>query len=169
MMTLVLAALFLNAGCGTLHNLAAPPEYPGIGPCTCLPFGGVIRSGTLGTMGTFSGVAGTVESFGTLESPYYMAYTGACLVALADVPVSLAGDIVTLPIAFARANNAPWATWWGQQSVRFIPMESKDPTIVEGAAPAIPTGPETRETPRLRCPFMLSLRQLSPQATSEER
>lgn len=40
----------------------------------------------------------------------------AAVVLGVDVPLSLAGDVVTYPIARARKDGQPWATWWGEQA-----------------------------------------------------
>jgi hypothetical protein len=44
----------------------------------------------------------------------------ACLV---DTPLSLAGDIVTLPIAISRNRGDAWATWWGEQLAKPVPEQ----------------------------------------------
>jgi hypothetical protein len=49
---------------------------------------------------------------------------------LVDAPLSLAGDIVTLPVVVARRQGCRWATWWGEQAVPEAiekPPESPDP------------------------------------------
>src|SRR5262249_7473383 len=45
--------------------------------------------------------------------------TSAGLIAIADTPMSLVGAILTFPIASARSNEYPWATWWGEKSIRY--------------------------------------------------
>jgi hypothetical protein len=47
-----------------------------------------------------------------------MFLTSAGLLAIVDIPLSLVGDTLTLPIACARSKQRPWATWWGEQSLR---------------------------------------------------
>src|SRR5262245_55310367 len=88
----------LGSGCGTVANLKDPPS-PGktgeFGTSECSPFGGVTRSAGLAVCGLGSG-----EALGI----------GVGLVGLVDTPLSLAGDVVTLPIALARHQGASWAT-----------------------------------------------------------
>ncbi len=102
--------LLASCGCGTVMNLAArpgPASEPEIVPDTCYPFGGVRRSSLLGVYGVGSGVfslcTGDIKGAG---------WVGVGVVSLADTPVSLAGDVVTLPVAFARRYEMTWATWW---------------------------------------------------------
>jgi hypothetical protein len=45
-----------------------------------------------------------------------MGMTALGLVAIADMPLSLAGDILTLPVVYARSHEYWWATWWGEKS-----------------------------------------------------
>ncbi|MBM3994576.1 MAG: hypothetical protein FJ303_10555 [Planctomycetes bacterium] len=124
--SLVVAAL---SGCGSIHNLDAPAGpaeklSPGIGPPgICVPFGGVARSALLGVVGVPLGigqvghgialiVTGDVrEGFTTIGNGLWL--TGVGVVALADTPVSLAGDLVTWPLAYARSQQHPWASWQG--------------------------------------------------------
>jgi hypothetical protein len=106
----VVAALVAGvlSGCGTLGNLFAPPETSvPLGRCTmapdsCVPFGGVGRSMVLGAMCLGTGVMAPVG-------------VGVLLV---DAPLSLVGDVVTLPVVYACQSGAPWATWWGSQKRR---------------------------------------------------
>jgi hypothetical protein len=118
-----------QAGCGTLHNLNAPaecdpPTQIGAGTGRCIPFGGVARSGLLGIGGTPAGIGEVIRgqitiaeggdpSAGLKSIGTGLWLTGCGLVALADTPVSLAGDLVTWPIAYARQQQQPWASWWG--------------------------------------------------------
>lgn len=119
-----------QTGCGTMHNLAAPPVAEPVGmslpmgPGACIPFGGVARSGLLGMAGPQLGVyfawEGQRDLFygdnakeGIAKIGNGMLLTGAGLVSIVDTPLSLAGDIVTLPIAYARQQQYSWATWWG--------------------------------------------------------
>src|SRR3954453_22688115 len=99
---LVASLLAALAGCGTVANLAAPPTstsgYRGMGPTACEPFGGVERSLVFG---------GVLLMGGPLAWPLSAAYVAV------DTPLSLAGDVLTLPVIFARQSQAPWATWWG--------------------------------------------------------
>jgi hypothetical protein len=120
-----------SAGCGTLHNLDAPsklsePRAAFAGPGTCVPFGGVARSGLLGwagvTIGPWAVIDGDWEllkgnaSDGFEKIGNGLWLTGVGLVSLADTPVSLAADFVTWPIAHAREQQHPWATWWGSEN-----------------------------------------------------
>jgi uncharacterized protein YceK len=114
-----------QSGCGSMCNLCAFPGGAEIGPSTvfCSPFGGVTRSAMLGGYGTFAGPCAVVEGEGMLLSGNAkegfrtigsgVALTGAGLVSIVDTPLSLAGDVLTMPIAHARQQNAPWAAWWG--------------------------------------------------------
>jgi hypothetical protein len=43
--------------------------------------------------------------------------TSAGVVAVADAPLSLVGDIITFPAAYARSKDYPWARWWGEKSI----------------------------------------------------
>jgi hypothetical protein len=121
--------LLFATGCGTLHNLDAPPVAPplkALGVCSgqgcCLPFGGVARSGLFAcgvpvgisavVQGELSLLRGDDPKDGLRSIGSGMLLTGAGLVALADTPISLAGDLVTWPVAYARQHEQPWATWW---------------------------------------------------------
>ena len=119
-----------QVGCGTLHNLSAPPPsqaQPGVplgtGAGACVPFGGVARSALLG-LGTPTAMIAVLNSEGKVirgagddealrQIGGGLMLAGAGLIAIADTPVSLVGDILTLPIAYARHQEYPWATWWG--------------------------------------------------------
>jgi hypothetical protein len=57
--------------------------------------------------------------------------TSAGLGAIVDIPLSLAADIVTFPVAYARYKEYPWATWWGEPS-RFNPISPPTTTPEEG-------------------------------------
>jgi uncharacterized protein YceK len=109
------------AGCGTVHNLNAPPRtdtpmgLTSMGPSTCFPFGGVARSGLQGCFGPPFGIATMVEGDVIKGGGVF----GLGLLAWADIPLSLAGDVLTLPIAYARSNGEPWATWWGEKEIRW--------------------------------------------------
>jgi hypothetical protein len=118
----VAAVLAGLAGCGTVVNLMAPPtttkaDMLGLGLDTCQPFGGTKRSLVLGV-----GLGGVVayEGMQRLGQGGLLMCAGGVVGGLAilavDGPLSLAGDVVTWPIAYARQQQAPWATWWGEQS-----------------------------------------------------
>ena len=73
-------------------------------------------------MGVYSVVGGGVmipcgydvkESFKVIGDGLW--FTGFGIGAIVDVPLSLIGDVLTWPIAYARRNRHPWATWWGDQ------------------------------------------------------
>ncbi len=117
---LALAVLALgNAGCGTVMNLSTPPtpvKDKETGEITepSYVFGGVRHSVEVGV----GGVAGGTMFLCT--SPFFLivppmsaltAGTGAGLfacgvVSLINVPFSLAGDVVTLPLALHREQEA---------------------------------------------------------------
>jgi hypothetical protein len=121
-----------QSGCGTMHNLMAHPKnepreepYEGLGsgPGDCVPFGGVARSAVLGFFGTPTGISVMIgEGIGIVEGDDTalalqrigngMMLAAAGLIAIADTPLSLAGDVVTWPVANARETQQPWATWW---------------------------------------------------------
>ena len=139
----MLVLLVTTVGCGTFHNLKDPPNGPNfVGTGSCYPFGGVVRSGLLGVIRPPSGVATVIGGNiaiakgdfgpGFKQVGYGTYLTAAGLIAIVDCPLSLAGDIVTFPIAYARSNDYSWATWWGEKSFRnpppFIP-EKGDTTI----------------------------------------
>ena len=70
--------------------------------------GSMDEGATLIRHGDFAGGLGRI-GYGTLLA------TGG-LIATLDIPMSLAGDILTLPIAYARSKDLPWARWWGEKS-----------------------------------------------------
>jgi uncharacterized protein YceK len=127
---LLAPVLLALAGCGTIHNLKDPPKGPMfLGAGACNPFGGVVRSGLLATMGTPMGLAqvGT-GSFAVCTGDFRngfdqvgngMYFGTAGLLAIADTPLSLAGDILTYPIVYARTHEYAWATWWGEKSIEY--------------------------------------------------
>jgi hypothetical protein len=61
-----------------------------------------------------------------------------------DTPLSLAGDVLTYPLARGRSNGESWATWWGDQGGARPTVEPAP----EAAAPEIPAAP----TPDLPAP-----------------
>jgi hypothetical protein len=92
------------------------------GTGVCVPFGGVGRSALLGLVGTpifasqlvivpLNQIRGedTKAALAIMGNSVYC--TGLGLIAIADVPVSLAGDLLTLPLAYARHQQQPWAMW----------------------------------------------------------
>ena len=125
-----LLALVLTtvSGCGTFHNLQDRPVGPMfIGTGCCYPFGGTVRSGLLAFGGPPCGAAEVINGNvaltqgelgpGLKQVGHGMLMTAAGLGAIVDIPLSLAGDIVTLPVAYARSKEYPWATWWGEKSL----------------------------------------------------
>ena len=131
-LAILLLTICSSAGCGTMHNLFAPPEavpgpYIGSGPGRCGPFGGVARSAALGMVGPLVGPGEVIRGELTLlrdgeikdgftQMRNGLWFTACGLGALVDTPVSLVGDIATFPIAYAHKNHHPWATWWGVQT-----------------------------------------------------
>jgi hypothetical protein len=126
----ILAFVFLAlTGCGTFHNLKdAPNGTLFMGTGCCYPFGGVGRSALLAGLGTPMGlgmvingdIAITEGDFGPgfQQVGEGLLLTSAGLLAIADTPLSLAGDLLTFPIAYARSKEYPWATWWGEPFTR---------------------------------------------------
>lgn len=125
--------LLTQAGCGTCFNLWDSPQGPlFLGSGNTYPFGGVVRSGLLATLGTTSGIGSLgVGSFSIVTGDfagggemlgYGFMMTAAGIGAIADTPISLAGDLLTWPIAYARQREHPWATWWGRDSVNLLPQ-----------------------------------------------
>src|SRR5437762_6244181 len=104
---------FLLSGCGTVANLTTPPQPPttcrGMRPSGCEPFGGVERSLVYGAL--------------LLSAEPLWAVPGAAFIAV-DAPLSLAGDVVTLPVVWARQRGATWATWWGERAPPAPPPEA---------------------------------------------
>jgi len=118
--------LFPSAGCGTICNLKDPGDgHQFMGAGTCYPFGGVTRSAMLGCAGPPLGFLQTLDApleiekgdvgEGLRQMGQGTGLAIAGVVSLADVPLSLAGDIVTLPVAYARQQGKPWASWWGEK------------------------------------------------------
>lgn len=130
------ALLFLAAaGCGTVMNLHAPPEptsnYRGMGPTACEPLGGVNRAAVMGGLTFASGLESLNQGPGEGRMLTGIGLLGAGTVILAvDTPLSLVGDMLTLPVVNARRNHEPWASWWG-------PNAANDPLGIrtEGAPP----------------------------------
>jgi uncharacterized protein YceK len=93
----ILTVACLCSGCGTAANLVAPIEpadnYRACGPASCEPFGGVERS--VGN-GTALITAAPVTPIGVVA--------GLAVIGI-DAPLSLLGDVVTLPVVFFRQLN----------------------------------------------------------------
>lgn len=96
-------AATLQSRCGTLFNVTAAPresrDLVYLGPHGCEPYGGVQRSSAVGGLLVYTGVG----------APLGLAVWAV------DLPLSLVGDTLTYPLAVARKNKEPWATWWGEQ------------------------------------------------------
>ena len=120
----LIAALFscVQSGCGTMFNLWAPATSVNTGgdfilPNTCEPMGGVSRTAVLGAGGIYLGVAGIMQNPGPVKILEAIGLvTAGTAILVVDFPLSVAADVVTWPIANARHDGRPWATWWGQQS-----------------------------------------------------
>ena len=136
---LPITLLLVLGGCGTVHNLYAPPEKSGPidVPETCTPFGGVIRSGYVGVFGIPVGLMYLLDDH-YVEGGQWCVFG---VLAWADVPVSLAGDLITFPVAYARRKKQPWATWWGEPhspKLLFPFLAPPRDTPVSDEAPAHP-------------------------------
>jgi hypothetical protein len=154
--TLLFAAVlaFLPMGCGTMANLTAPPAgtttYRGLGPTTCEPFGGVTRSFVTGGLCLASGLTAGFDDIGQggLLRGTGLVAAGSVILAV-ETPLSLVGDVATLPIAYARRDGMAWATWWGDQGETLLPHTGDDPGRAPGSQapqdaaqnPAPPTNP----------------------------
>ena len=106
------ATLVGLAGCGTVHNLNAPrlPVCTQDDMTTCVPFGGVMRTGSLALYGELLGVSYLLDDK-VAEGGKFFALG---VLAWVDIPLSLAGDVVTFPVAYARSKGEPWASWWNE-------------------------------------------------------
>jgi hypothetical protein len=135
-------ALLALTGCGTFNNLQDSPNgLMFIGTGCCYPFGGVVRSGLLAFWGTLGGLDGLINGDIAISQGEFgpgfqqigdsMGWTSICLGALADMPLSLAGDILTLPVVYARSHEYWWATWWGKESMP-MPERQFAPAPEEG-------------------------------------
>lgn len=120
-------ALLLLPGCGTISNLNDPPMGPYFMGCgKCSPFFGVTRSAVCAVAAPGAGIVETINGCDSIcrgeatEGFQQIGQGALCtsmgLLAIVETPLSLAGDIVTYPIARARAEERPWATWWGKQT-----------------------------------------------------
>lgn len=141
------ALLLAAAGCGTIMNLHAPPEptsaYRGMGPTSCEPLGGVNRAAVMGGLTFASGLESLNQGPGEGRMLTGIGLLGAGTVILAvDTPLSLVGDMLTLPVVNARRNHEEWASWWG-------PSTARDPLGLrtEGPPPGAPPPPGTPPPP----------------------
>jgi hypothetical protein len=48
-----------------------------------------------------------------------------------DLPLSIAGDILTLPVAYARQKQYPWATSWGDKPKQLSPTPQTETPLAE--------------------------------------
>jgi hypothetical protein len=152
----LLAAILacLPGGCGTIGNLKGVPGPPisyaevwlsphgrlmcadsldPTGPKgTCWAFGGVTESASFGKNYIIGGLTPDFDSLGKGGL-----FDGACMLAIGsvalavDVPLSLVGDVVTLPVVYARQHEEPWATWWGQQAFEKSRDEERRPPVAD--------------------------------------
>jgi hypothetical protein len=160
--TLLIASVLLGmTGCGTFQNLMAPPATPDTIPMmginTCEPFGGAGRSLFAGCVWTLFGTCGWGHEIG--QGGLLIGTGSVCAGALAltlDAPLSLLGDVLTLPIVHARKNGEPWATWWGEQPGKFLLKESPtkpNATLGEPTQPVPgPTTPEIHDASHQAAP-----------------
>jgi uncharacterized protein YceK len=151
-------------GCGTVNNLKAHPEAVGMFCPTPFPMGGVTRSALLATLGPPFGFAGMSQGTakivkGDFKEGAEAWTTGAKLFcfgigAWVDVPLSLVGDVVTLPLAYARMKAYPWAMSWGDQKPNVVPHDPSivtpgdappDPAATNQKLPLLPTIPNAPE------------------------
>jgi hypothetical protein len=123
----------LPAGCGTMWNLTSPPPSKATEVnvfTTCQPFGGVSRSFIFGMLCMGGVVNPSFDKLG--EGELFMraiAVAAGTVIFAVETPLSLAGDVMTLPIVCARQQELHWATWWGEQGGKIIPAtEARDPT-----------------------------------------
>ncbi len=90
-----------------------------------------IPSGAVGIVSGNIAIAQGDFGPGFTEVGQGLLLTGAGVIAIVDTPLSLAGDIVTLPIAYARSKEHRWATWWGEES---MPWPESSPPMPESGA-----------------------------------
>jgi uncharacterized protein YceK len=125
------------AGCGTIVNVTAPTthssNYRAFGPTWCEPFGGVKRSVLAGSLPMMAGPLGIV--------------VGVVAVAV-DAPLSLVGDVVTLPIVYARLHGASEGNQEKEQG-RNPPTVTGEPDArpVEAGGPPATHRPGTATAP----------------------
>jgi hypothetical protein len=75
---------------------------------------------------------------GAKEAGNGMLWALAGLGAWVDFPLSFVGDVITSPVAYARHKEYPWATRWGEKSVRIMPSPPASiPTVEQGAIDAL--------------------------------
>jgi len=140
LLMLVVCAACLSSGCGTLVNLNAPPPAadPESRVTPCFPFGGVTRSAWLSGLA----VMDVCQPGGDLGLGGALCVG---LLALMDTPLSLAGDVLTLPVAFARQQGASWATAWGFRSGIVEEKALSEPEKAASSPPSSPSSVTPRE------------------------
>jgi uncharacterized protein YceK len=125
-LALVFPVVVLFSGCGTVANITAPTTpssgYRAFGPTACEPFGGVQRSVMVGSAPLMAGPIGIIP---------------AAIAVGVDAPLSLVGDVLTLPIVYYRLNNH----WQGIQA------NSPDPAGNGQQTPPSPEVPVTNGSP----------------------
>src|SRR5262245_59041368 len=115
----ILTLVLIPSGCGTIANVTAPTTppsgYRAFGPTACEPFGGVQRSVMLGSAPLMAGPVGILP---------------AAVAVGVDAPLSLVGDVLTLPIVYARLGSC---TSESQANVQAPPPSG--PHTVSGDSP----------------------------------
>jgi uncharacterized protein YceK len=121
-----LALTLGSSGCGTLANITAPAEPQtgprSFGPTVCEPFGGVQRSVLVGSLPLMWGPLGIIP---------------AAVAVGVDTPLSLVGDVVTLPVVYARLHAASVG-----DSAKSTAGQEPTRVIESGPSPVISTAPE---------------------------
>jgi hypothetical protein len=125
----VLAAFAVSAfaGCGTLVNLMSRPGHAdgepyvaGTPEASCTVFGGAELSAGYAMSGYLKGAMCLSNG-----DPAGLAMVAIGTAAMVDANISLVGDIVTLPVAYARQQNLPWASWWFPRVPAAPPIEAE--------------------------------------------
>ena len=119
MIHFVHAVPFTHTNSWTWSNLTAPHSVGSLTihqlPDACFPLGGVTRLFGYAWLLTQGGGYILIERFGHAESFAGLGMTCVGIDALGHIRNSLLGDILTLPIAYARLRGAAWASWWGER------------------------------------------------------
>jgi hypothetical protein len=96
----------------------------------CWAFGGITRSLSFANTFLVGGLTPDFEHVGEGRLLEMAIMTALGSVALGvDAPLSLVGDVVSLPVVYARQHEAPWATWWGEQVFRPSPNKEPAPQV----------------------------------------
>jgi hypothetical protein len=112
-----------------------------------MPFGGAVRSTFIGASCTLAPLFGAYEDNLAIDVLCRIGFGCAGPVILCvDVPLSLIGDTLSLPIVFARQRGAAWASWWGEPSTGAItqlaPAQTSYEHLISPAATgALPPNP----------------------------